>query len=249
MSKIFDALRKAEVERSPLAWSPVQGELTERSVHPRQIRIYEQEFGRLSSMIQSCFPRSRNGRVLLVVGCAEGEGASYVAANLSRTLARASGAPVLCLDCDFHAPTVHKEFNAGMQRGLGDASINGASQDLTSLLQPGDVSNLYVMTTGERRIAPVNFFDSGQFDALLASFRKTFRFVVLDGAPLLKHPDSLHLAARTDGVILVVRYRQLKREVVREAKEMLESVQAPLLGAVLNRRRFAIPSLVYKLLS
>jgi Mrp family chromosome partitioning ATPase len=66
---------------------------------------------------------------------------------------------------------------------------------------------------------------------------------------LLKHPDSIHLAARSDGVLLVVRYRHLKREVVRKGIEMIESVQAPILGAVLNRRKFAIPSLLYKLIT
>ena len=248
MSKIFDALRKAEEERGPVGWAPGSGEL-QPGVHPRRMRTYEREFGRLSSMLQSCFPKSRVGRVILVVGCAEREGASYVAANLSRVLARSSGAPVLCLDGDFHSPSLPKELNVGAGRGLADVYANGKPVNVTPLIRPADVTNLYVMTTGERRIAPVNFFDSEQFDALLASFRKTFRFVIVDGAPLLKHPDSLHLAARTDGVILVVRYKHLKREIVREAKEMLESVKAPILGAVLNRRRFAIPSLVYKMLS
>ena len=36
---------------------------------------------------------------------------------------------------------------------------------------------------------------------------------------------------------------------LQKATEMLESVHAPILGAVLNRRKFAIPALVYKLIS
>jgi capsular exopolysaccharide synthesis family protein len=246
MSKIFDALRKAEEGRDVI-WAP-PGEL-QPGVHPRRLRIFETEFGRLSSMLQTCFPKSRTGRVVLVVGCTADEGASYVAANLSRVLARSSGAPVLCLDADFHTPSVPRELKVGVRRGLADVYANGRPTNLTPLIQPADVPNLYAMTTGERRITPVNFFDSEQFETLLQSFRKAFRFVIVDGAPILQHPDSLHLAARTDGVILVVRYKQLKREVVREAKDMLEAVNAPILGAVLNRRKFAIPTLVYKMLS
>ena len=52
-----------------------------------------------------------------------------------------------------------------------------------------------------------------------------------------------------DGVILVVRHGRLKREVLKKATDLLESVHAPILGAVLNRRRFAIPTFLYKLIS
>jgi Mrp family chromosome partitioning ATPase len=83
----------------------------------------------------------------------------------------------------------------------------------------------------------------------LSSLRRTFRFTVIDGAPLLKYPDAIHLAARADGVVFVVRYKHLKREVIRKGIEMIESINAPILGAVLNRRKFAIPTLIYKLIT
>jgi len=164
-------------------------------------------------------------------------------------LAQTTGEPVLCVDGNFHDPALTRGFQGSEGLGLGDIYQDGKPRDVAPLLRTGDVSHLYMLGTGRSRLVPGAFFDSSEFDALLASFRRTFRFVVIDGAPLLKHPDSLHLAARSDGVLLVVRCRHLKREVIRKGIDMIESIQAPVLGAVLNRRKFAIPSLVYKLIS
>jgi Mrp family chromosome partitioning ATPase len=249
MSKIFEALRKAEQEPNPLAPRDVRPPTSASSPgHPRDQRLLELEFGRLSSAVQSCFPKAKTGKVLLVVGCVEREGATYVATNLARVLARTTGEPTLCLDANFHDASLTR---ASSQDGLGLADIyeNGRARDVAPMLRNGDVKNLYVLGTGRARVVPGALFDSPEFDSLLTSFRRTFRFVVVDGAPLLKHPDSIHLAARSDGVLFVVRYKHLKREVIRKGVEMIESVNAPILGAVLNRRKFAIPDLIHKLIS
>jgi Mrp family chromosome partitioning ATPase len=81
------------------------------------------------------------------------------------------------------------------------------------------------------------------------SLRRTFKFIIVDGPPVLKHPDALQLASHVDGVVLVVRQNHLTREVIRKAVEQLQAVNAPLIGAILNRRRFAIPTLIYRLIS
>lgn len=248
MSRIFDALRKAEQEPSPLAEhepAPLLG----AGPHPRSRRTQEREFGTLSSAVQSYFPKMTTGKVVMVVGCAEREGATFVTSNLARTLAATSGEPVLCLDGDFHDQALSRQFQVVERAGITDVYGNGRPRDLSTILQPGDVGNLYVLGAGKRRVTPVAFFDSPEFDGVLAALRRTFRYVVLDSPPLLKHPDAIQLASRADGLILVVRYKRLKREVIRKGIDTLESINAPIIGAVLNRRKFAIPTLIYKLIS
>src|SRR5262249_13751597 len=223
--------------------------LVQKDRHPRDQRTHEREFGSLSASVQSYFPRQTEGKVLLVVGCTEREGTTYVASHLARILALQTGEPVLCVDGNFHDPGLTRTFQVKNGLGMADIYDNGKPRDVATLLRNGEQQNLYLLGIGRRRIVPGAFFDSPEFDALLASFRRTFRFSVFDSAPLLKHPDALHLAARADGVVFVVRAGNLKREVIRKGIEMVESVNAPILGAVLNRRRFAIPALVYKLIS
>ena len=249
MSKIFDALRKVEQESPDLAVPPLGPSLPASEAHPRQARTLETEFGRLGSALLSSFTKSKDGRVVLVVGAVEREGATYVTTHLGRALAAGCGGSVLCLDGNFHDPALGR--HAGVQSGLGltDVGENGYSRELPSVIQRGDVNNLFVLTPGRTRISAVAFFDSPQFDAILQSVRRSFRFTLIDGPPLLAHADSIHLAAQVDGVLLVVRQGRLKREVLQKALEPLQSLKVPILGAVLNRRRFAIPSFVYKLIS
>ena len=249
MSKIFDALRKAEQEPLELIASAAEPELQRDLSLPRDVRTLDAEFGRLGSAVQSCFAKSKEGRIVLVVGAAEREGSTYVAANLGRTLAADSGGAVLCLDANFRSPGLARHTGAKSGLGMSDVAETRGPRELTDVIQRGDVANLYVLPSGHKRISPVSFLDSPQFDAILVGLRRTFRYTIIDGAPLLAHPDSMHLAARADGVILVVRQGRLKREVLKKATNMLESVHAPILGAVLNRRRFAIPTFLYKLIS
>lgn len=248
MSKIFDALRKADLEPNPFAGSPDSGRRLD-APHPRQARLYEREFSYLSNAVQGYFPRSTTGKVVLVLGCHEGEGASYVSSNLARTLARTSGAPILFMDGNFHDSSLSENFPAVNPSGLSDIISTGRLNDLSSVIQMTDTSHLYVLGTGQSRISPVALFESEEFERIQTSLRRTFKYIIVDGPALLKHPDGLNLAAHVDGVVLVVRQKRLSREIVRKGIEQLQTVNASLIGAILNRRRFAIPALVYKLIS
>jgi capsular exopolysaccharide synthesis family protein len=250
MSKIFDALRKAEQQNVDLVSVPdIEPSRSEPLAPSRDERLQGLEFGRLSGSIQSAFAKSKEGRVILVVGTTKDEGATYVSTHLGESLAADCGGQVLCVDGDFHEGDLPRKLGARSGLGLTDVEENGNRGELGELVQETDTPNLSVVTTGRTRVSPVAFFDSAHFDALLGAMRRRFRYTVVDGPPLLAHPDSIHLATRVDGVILVVRHGRLKREVLQQALQLLESVHAPLLGAVLNRRRFAIPTLIFKLIT
>ncbi len=249
MSKIFDALRKAEQTSTIVEVTPEASIDPAATAQPRRERVVETEFGYLANSIQSCFPSSSFGRVIMVVGCAPREGCTYVASNLARVLARSVGAPVLYMDANFHDPSMDKEFGVRQQLGLSDVYSNGKPRDLSTIIQPGDTEQLFALGTGSNRVSPAAFFSSKQFEGILSSVRKVFRYTVIDAAPLLKYPDPIHLASRVDGVVMVVRYKRLKRQVIRKGLELIESVDSPVLGAVLNRRKFSIPDLIYRMVS
>ena len=54
------------------------------------------------------------------------------------------------------------------------------------------------------------------------------------GRPLLPVTDAAAVAQATDGVILVCRYKETKREQLRTAVQALEAVSAPVLGTVFS---------------
>jgi receptor protein-tyrosine kinase len=67
---------------------------------------------------------------------------------------------------------------------------------------------------------------------LLSELRAQFDYVIVDSSPLLAVTDAAILAAESDGVLILVRFGQTKREQLAHAVGNLEDVGAVPLGAV-----------------
>jgi len=76
--------------------------------------------------------------------------------------------------------------------------------------------------------------------------RKEFDFVLVDAPPLSRYADAITLGQVTDGFVLVLEANATRREVAQMAADSLRAAQIRILGAVLNKRTFPIPSLLYK---
>jgi Mrp family chromosome partitioning ATPase len=72
-------------------------------------------------------------------------------------------------------------------------------------------------------------------EALLASARRAFTFVLLDIPPVLPVADTILLQDLVDGFVVVARSRATSREAIREALGRLRGEK--ILGVVLNDHR------------
>ena len=70
--------------------------------------------------------------------------------------------------------------------------------------------------------------------ALLDGLKQRYDFVVVDSAPVLPVSDARALARVVDGVLLVVKAGRSTASTVRSAITLLEQIEAPLMGMVLN---------------
>jgi Mrp family chromosome partitioning ATPase len=75
---------------------------------------------------------------------------------------------------------------------------------------------------------------SPRFDELLSVVREKYDFVIVDSPPLLAVTDPSVVAARVDGVVLVLRLTKESRQSSMRASEMLGSLGAEVLGVVVN---------------
>ena len=73
----------------------------------------------------------------------------------------------------------------------------------------------------------------------------TFDFIILDLAPMLATSDTALVAAATDGFLLVIEQQHLKWEVIQHGLDAMRDNGVNALGAVINRRSFALPKIVY----
>ncbi len=201
----------------------------------------------LRERIELELPRSGR-RVFSVAASVTGEGATTVALNLSRMISRAPDAKVLLVDCDlsYSSQTLTQTVLGEGKPLPGLVDLLAGNADLSKVVLSTDETNLHFLPSG---IDPVSRFDvisSDRMRQFLEDMGQVYRFVVVDSPPILEHPEGPVLGALTSGVVLVVRAHRTRREVVQKAMGLLQGARCPVLGVVLNQRRYAIPEFLYR---
>jgi hypothetical protein len=87
---------------------------------------------------------------------------------------------------------------------------------------------------------------SPRMHELLQHLRHHYDFVIIDAAAATASSNGFALARHVDGVILVVEAEYTRWPVVQNFKDRLVGSGVNILGVVLNKRRYYIPSFLYK---
>jgi succinoglycan biosynthesis transport protein ExoP len=177
----------------------------------------------------------------LAVGSATvGEGKSTVALNLAHVAALA-GQRVLLVDANLHSPSLHLLLELPNVKGLSNLLDN--QNEPNEIIQRSHLAdNLFVLTAGLPIPGTARRLASSQMQYLMEELQATFDLVIYDTPPLVDSKDANFLAARTDGILLVVAIRQVNFSVVQKVFSQLENFGIPCLGTVANhatkRRRY-----------
>ena len=190
--------------------------------------IASQQYGILTLKVQR-WREQTGGRVLVVTSAAGGEGKSLTALNLSMALASSVEGRVLLVDCDLRRPQVHERLGLKDPQGFSDL-LALTDRDVSPFVSK--VGNLSVMPGGSQVSDPVGLLSSRRTREILARLREEYQLIVLDSPPIVPIADSHFLAGLADGVMLVIRARQTRRELLQRAVESLGATN--ILGVVLN---------------
>ena len=169
-------------------------------------------------------------RTLLVTGATPDEDKTTVLANLAITLAQ-TGRRVVVVDCDLRRPRLHAVFGAAEAPGLTSMILD---ETLGPPLQPTSFPNVRVVTSGPLPPNPAELLGSERMGRAIAQIGADADYILFDAPPVTTVSDAAMLAARLDGVLLVVASGKTRREAARRAKEQLDRVGARLLGTALS---------------
>ncbi len=181
----------------------------------------------------------RTVRTVVVTSAQPGEGKSTAAANLAVVMARA-GERVILVDADLRRPILHDLFGLPPAPGLSDLYLAGPDSGLepaariAASLRQTVVPNLRLLGTGQDAPNPAELLASARTVSLLAALREQADVVIVDTPAVGLLADGVILASHADGTILVVRANGPRRDLVRGALHKLTSVNARVLGLVLN---------------
>jgi non-specific protein-tyrosine kinase len=170
-------------------------------------------------------------RTILVTSPQPSEGKSLTVANLAVVMAQA-GLQVVVVDADLRRARMHKLFDLHVHSGLSGSLLEGS---LDGNVQPVSVEGMRVLPAGKLPPNPSEMVGSERMAAFLESLEGQADVVLIDSPPVLPVADSVILAQRVDGVLLVIDVGETRSGAAREAVERLEQVGANTVGVVLNR--------------
>jgi len=167
---------------------------------------------------------------ILISSPGASEGKTTVAANLAAVIAQ-SGKRIVLLDADLRRPRVHREMGLVNRIGLSDVFRDKAT--LQDVIQPWGELDLSVITSGGIPPNPTELLGSDKMGRILSQLEADYDVVIIDSTPTIV-TDSQLIAARADGVLLVLWPGRTQAEAAKATVEQYRRVGARLLGAVLN---------------
>jgi len=219
--------RPLEAEREP-AGIPGTFALV---AHQATSSILAEAFRNLRTSVVYATP-DRPPRTMLVTSLQQQDGKTSVSTNCAITLAQLGMGEVLLVDADMRHPDLHDIFGVPQTPGLSDLLVGGVG--VTDIVRPTRVPGLFVIPAGPIPTNPAELLFSPRLTQALGVLGDRFAHIVIDTPPMLGVSDTLVLAPRVDGVILVLRHGHTGRDAAQRAVQMLGLVRARVLGVVLN---------------
>ena len=171
-------------------------------------------------------------RSLVITSASHSEGKSTTASNLAVVFAQ-EGKRVLFIDADMRKPTVHKTFKINNTRGLSNVLARQIA--LKVAIQSAGIENLDLLPCGPIPPNPAELLSSQNMDLLFEQALDTYDLLIFDTPPVLSVTDSVILANKCEGTILVVDSGKTEKEDALKAKEaIMASKKTRLLGVVIN---------------
>lgn len=196
---------------------------------PEKIKVLKEFYQSLRTAV--IFARKEDPhQVILVTSSGPGEGKTTTSYNLAKILASA-GDSVVLLDCDFRRPSVHKTFNISNQVGITSFFFGKTEEEIT---QETGIPNLWVLPTGPLPPNPPEFITRKSFTDFIKHLRSKYAWVIIDSPPILSVTDPVLLSTLSDMTLLVIRYNELDRRIIRQCAQGLIKGGANLIGTVIN---------------
>jgi protein-tyrosine kinase len=167
---------------------------------------------------------------VVITSASQGEGKTFTSLNLASCCAQLHEMRVLLIDGDIRS--------RGLSRRLGSLSSPGLSEILAGKCDPKnailstDIPNLYVLTAGSPSIPSAELFAGRGWQELVEWCNQSFKLVLVDSPPVLSLADVELMTAACDGVLMVVRALQTKRDVLQKTTVQIDPKK--LLGVVYN---------------
>ncbi|MGI9102769.1 MAG: tyrosine-protein kinase family protein [Terriglobales bacterium] len=261
MSRVFEALQKANAEVAAAAPAPAPAGVTQDPVVMQPHALDVAELEKCHSFSVASIPQNRlvalnddnslgaeKIRVLttrlrhlrhkrrlskiLVTSSMAGEGKSVISTNLAISIARHSRARTLLIDGDLRKPTDSKLL--GLENGpdVGIAKWWTDNVSPLHLLRRAENLSLWFLPAGYLDGQPLEIIQSQRMAEMFNQLGSIFEWIIVDSPPMMPLADSAVWASLTDATLFVVRENFTSTKLFRQSVESFDSNK--LVGVVVN---------------
>ncbi len=170
-------------------------------------------------------------RVIGVTSSIPNEGKSTTSYALAQALAN-GGQSVLLIDCDLRRRSLANMIGVHAQAGIYGVLSGQVAVEDAAVRTP--TNGLYLLDCEPHIPNPVDILSSRRFKNFIAQMREKYTYVVVDTPPLTAFVDGAVISQNVDGMLLVVRQDQTKRDEILGAYEQLKKADANVIGCVLT---------------
>jgi len=170
-------------------------------------------------------------KTVLVTSAGPEEGKSTSVANLAITFAQ-MGTKTLLVDTDLRRPVLNGIFGLSRANGLTNMFVGKIT--IEEAIQETKIDNLHLVPSGTLPPNPSELLASDAMGKFLEEAASRFGIVLFDSPPVIPVTDAAVLSTKLDGVILVVKAGETRREALLRGRDLLENVNARVLGVMVN---------------
>jgi receptor protein-tyrosine kinase len=194
--------------------------------------IVEQLRALRSQLMLRWFDAEASHKILAIVSPANGEGRSFIAANLAVVFSQL-GERTLLIDADLRNPRQHKLFNTGNSAGLS-AVLSGRATPTNAMAKVETLLGLSVLPAGATPPNPQELLGRDAFPALLAELSYSYDVIIVDTPPASVSADAQTIAARAGAAMLVARNNLTPSLALQNLAVNLQHSNVALVGTLLN---------------
>ena len=224
-TSVTDALVIAEIPESPKESDLVSA--NDFSVFAESFRILTYN---LKFILKSKESKGQND-VILVTSSVKAEGKTTVAFNTAVTLA--GNSKVLLIGADIRNPQLQR-FVAGSDKGLTDYLISDDTSVQPYIVPSGMNENLDILFSGAMAPNPNDLLEMKKFDEMIESIKHTYRYIVIDSAPVMLVSDTMHLIEIADAILYIVKSNFTDQEMLDFADEFKQTHNLKNIAFILN---------------
>ena len=184
-----------------------------------------------SQLMLRCLGPDSENRSLAIVSPENGEGRSYIAANLAVVFSQL-GERTLLIDADLRRPHQHQLFCLGNQPGLS-AVLSGRAEPENVISRIPNLLGLSVLPAGAVPPNPQELLGRPSFSKLLDYCHQHYDVVLID-TPASHTADAETIASRAGAALAVGRKNVTSSHHLQELVVSIRRSGTPVVGAVLN---------------